>query len=162
MEGRDRRGQCWTTQDEFLRDSTEGRQVDTDAAPESIFGDAPTAWVKDPGTPVSAPTPTASLDTTTPTSGRAMDRVSSPQPSRLWRSSFGRRWPFAICCCGSDGRTFKAGQVNQRFLLGLKMAGPSMEACFEVDRLKGSNTLSSRRPSNICSYWRNIESYGRS
>jgi len=32
---------------EFLRDSTEGRQVDTDAAPESIFGDAPTAWVKD-------------------------------------------------------------------------------------------------------------------
>ena len=32
---------------ELLRDSVAGKQVDTDVAPESVFGDADTAWVKD-------------------------------------------------------------------------------------------------------------------
>ena len=31
---------------ELLRDSADGKQVDTDGAPESVFGDADTSWVK--------------------------------------------------------------------------------------------------------------------
>ena len=96
---------------EFLRDSKVGGQIDADAAPGSVFGDAETSGSR-AVTPDFAPMRIAERATTTPTSGKATGRSSSRLRLESSRRSFETRLHSRTSLSASRGPRIVPGLVS--------------------------------------------------